>query len=104
MDVYDELVYDVQRYLQWPEINFRDEHPISFAFFQELEDKYEITKAKIHVKEVISKDDIQDSWSSRRRGFLITQLLYTNLWSTWRNSKNVILSLDRKSTRLNSSH
>ena len=45
MDVYQKYIQDVQRYLQWPEINFRDEHPISFAFFQELEYKYEMTKA-----------------------------------------------------------
>lgn len=47
MDVYDKLVYDVQRYLQWPEINFKDEHPISYAFFQELEDKYEMTMVEV---------------------------------------------------------
>ena len=40
MDVYDKSVYDVQRYLQWLEINLRDEHPIFFAFFQKLKDKY----------------------------------------------------------------
>ena len=33
MDVYDKSVQDVQKYLQWPDINFRDEHPVSFAFF-----------------------------------------------------------------------
>jgi hypothetical protein len=60
MDVYDKSVYDVQRYLQWIKINFRDEHPNSFAFFQELEDKYEMTKAEVQVKEVISKDGIQE--------------------------------------------
>lgn len=60
MDVYDKSVYDVQRYLQWPEINFGVEYPISFAFFQELEDKYEMTKVEVHVKEVISKDVIQE--------------------------------------------
>ena len=59
MDVYDKSIYDVQIYLKWPKINFRDEHPISFAFFQELEDKYEMTKAEVQAKEVISKDDIQ---------------------------------------------
>ena len=59
MDVYDKLVYDVQRYLHCPKINFKDKHPISFAFFQELEDKYERTKAEVQEKEVISKDDIQ---------------------------------------------
>ena len=60
MDVYEKSIYDVQRYLQWSNINLRDEHPISFDFFQELEDKYEMTKAEVQVKEVISKDDIQD--------------------------------------------
>jgi hypothetical protein len=59
MDVYDKSVYDVQRYLQWPVINFKDEHPIYFAFFQEIEDKYEMTKEEVQAKEVISKDDIQ---------------------------------------------
>ena len=47
MDVYDKSIYDVQRYLQWPEINFKGEHPIYFSFFQELEDKYEMTKAEV---------------------------------------------------------
>ena len=50
-------IYDVERYLQWPEINFKDERPIYFSFFQELEDKYEMTKAEVHAKEVISKED-----------------------------------------------
>ena len=59
VDVYDKSVYDAQRYPQWPKINFRYEHPIYFAFLQELEDKYEMTKAKVQAKEVISKDEIQ---------------------------------------------
>ena len=59
MDVYEKSIYDVQRYLQWPEINFIDEHPVSFSFFQELEDKHEMIKAEVQAKEVISKDDIQ---------------------------------------------
>ena len=58
MDVYDKSVYDVQSYLQCPEINFKDENPNSFSFFQELEDKYEMTKAQVQAKEVISKDYI----------------------------------------------
>ena len=33
MDVYDTLVKYVQIYLQWPKINFRDEHRNSFSFF-----------------------------------------------------------------------
>ena len=31
-----------------------------FDFFQELEDKYEMTKMEVQAKEVISKDDIQE--------------------------------------------
>jgi hypothetical protein len=36
MDVYDKSVQDVQKYLQWPEINLWDDNEISFSFFQEL--------------------------------------------------------------------
>ena len=60
MDVYEKSIYDVQRYLQWPEIKFKDEHPVSFSFFQEIEDKYEMTKVEVQTKEVISKDEIQE--------------------------------------------
>ena len=31
IDVYEKSIYDVQRYLQWHKINFRDEHPVSFV-------------------------------------------------------------------------
>ena len=31
-----------------------------FSFFQELEEKYEMTKVEVQEKEVISKDDIQE--------------------------------------------
>ena len=47
MDVYDKSIYGVQRHLQWPEINFRDGHPVYFCFFQELEDKYEMIKEEV---------------------------------------------------------
>ena len=59
MDVYEKSIYYVQRYLQWLGINFRDEHLVSFSFFQELEDKDEMIKEDVQAKEVISKDDIQ---------------------------------------------
>ena len=60
MDVYDRSIQDVQKYLQWPEINFRDEHPISFSFFQELKDTYEVVKVEVQSKEFISKEGIQE--------------------------------------------
>lgn len=60
MNVYDKLVQDIQMYLQWPEINFQNEHPIPFAFFQKLENAYEFVKADVQSKEFISKEFIQD--------------------------------------------
>ena len=60
MDVYDKSIKYVQIYHQWPKINFIDEHPISFSFFQEIEDKYEMTKVEVQEKEVVSKDDSQE--------------------------------------------
>ena len=47
MNVYEKTIYDVQRCLQWPEINFLDEHQVSFAFFQDLEEKYEMIKVEV---------------------------------------------------------
>ena len=69
MDVYDQAIYDVQRYIQCPEINFRDEHPIYFSFFQEIKDKYEMTKEEVQEKEEISKDDIQEFLIKSSREF-----------------------------------
>ena len=91
MDAYDKLVYDVQSYLQWPKINFKDDHSISFSFFQELEDEYEIPRRRFKWKKWYLNMTFKNSWSSYRRIFLIIQLLSKNLWSTWRNSKNAIL-------------
>ena len=34
MDLYEKSIYYIQRYIQWPDINFEDEHPIPFSFFQ----------------------------------------------------------------------
>ena len=47
MDVYDKLVQDVSKYLQWPDINFQDEDPIYFSFFQEIKDTYEVVKVNV---------------------------------------------------------
>jgi hypothetical protein len=61
MDVYIKFVQDVQRYLQWPDINFRDEYTISFDFFQELKNTYEVIEVEVQEKEVMSKECIQES-------------------------------------------
>ena len=47
MDIYEKSIYDIQRYLQWTEINFKDEHLVHYAFFQEHEEKYELIKPKV---------------------------------------------------------
>ena len=44
MDLYEKSIYDIQRHIQWPEINLEDEHPVTFSF-QKLEDSYEKIKA-----------------------------------------------------------
>ena len=31
MELYKKSIYDIQRYIQWPEMNFEDEHPIYFS-------------------------------------------------------------------------
>ena len=33
MNVYDKSIQHIQKYLQWPEINFQNENPIPFSFF-----------------------------------------------------------------------
>jgi hypothetical protein len=60
MELYEKSIYDIQRYIQWLEINFEDEHPVPFAFFQELEDRYEKIKEKVQANEVIPKEYIQE--------------------------------------------
>ena len=34
MDLYEKSIYGIQRYIQWPEINLEDEHPVPYALFQ----------------------------------------------------------------------
>ena len=60
MKLYEKSIYVIQRYIQWPEINFEDEHPIPFSFFQKLEENYEKIKGEVRAKEVISKEYIQE--------------------------------------------
>ena len=59
MDLYEKSIYDIQRYIQWPKINFEDEHLAPCALFKQLEDSHEKIKAEVRAKEVISKEDIQ---------------------------------------------
>ena len=50
MELYEKYIYDIQRYIQWSEINLKDEHPNPFSFFQKLEDSYEKIKVEVQAK------------------------------------------------------
>ena len=51
MDLYEKSTYDIQRYIQWLEINFEDEHPIPCALFKQLDDDFVKIKAEVQAKE-----------------------------------------------------
>ena len=55
MELYEKSIYDIQRYIQWPKINLKDEHLVTFSFFQKLEDSYEKIKEEVQEKEMVSK-------------------------------------------------
>ena len=37
MDLYEKNTYDIQRYIQWREINFEENHPVPITMFEEIE-------------------------------------------------------------------
>ena len=45
MDLYEKTTYDIQRYIQWPEINFKENHPVPITVFEEIEKDFERVKA-----------------------------------------------------------
>ena len=47
MDLYEKTTYDIQRYIQWPEINFEDEYPVPYVLFTQLEDNFEKIKVEV---------------------------------------------------------
>ena len=59
-ELYEKSIYDIERYIEWPELNFKDEHPVFFSFFQELEDRYERIEVEVQAKEFISKEHTQE--------------------------------------------
>ena len=44
MDLYEKTTYDMQRYIQWPEINFEEDHPVPITVFEEIEKDFERVK------------------------------------------------------------
>ena len=60
MDLYEKSTYDIQRYVQWPKINFEEDHPIPITIFEQIEKDFEKVKAKVQVKKEFSMEDIQE--------------------------------------------
>ena len=60
MDLYEKYTYDIHRYIQWPEINFEEEHPTPYTLFKQIESDFEKVKVEVQAKEEFSKEDIQE--------------------------------------------
>ena len=50
MDLYEKTTYDIQRYIQWPEINFKENHPVPITVFEEIEKDFERVKEEVKEK------------------------------------------------------
>ena len=46
MDLYEKTTYDIQRYIQWPEINFEENHPVPITVFEEIKKDFERAPCK----------------------------------------------------------
>ena len=60
MDLYEKSTYDIYRYIQWPEINFEEEHLVPYTMFKQIEGDFEKLKAEGQAMEEFSKEDIQE--------------------------------------------
>ena len=60
MDSYEKSTYDIQRYIQWPEINFEEEHPVPITLFGQIESDFEKIKVEVQSKEEFSIEYIQE--------------------------------------------
>ena len=60
MDLYEKSTYDIQRYIQWPEINFEEDHPVLITLFEQIKNDFEKVKEEVQIKEEFSIEDIQE--------------------------------------------
>ena len=60
MDLYEKTTYDTQRYIQCPEINFEEDHPVPIIMFEEIEKDFERVKMEVQAKKEFSVEDIQE--------------------------------------------
>ena len=57
MKIYTSNIQEMQTNVQWSEINLQQEKPITFSFFQKLENEYEAIKAEVRPKDMISMEE-----------------------------------------------
>ena len=60
MDLYEKYTYDIQRYIQWLEINFKDDHPVPITLFEQIEKDFEKFKVDVQAKKDFSIENIQE--------------------------------------------
>ena len=60
MDLYEKSTYDIQRYIQWPKINFEEDHLVPITVFEQIEKDFEKIKEEVQIKEECSIEDIQE--------------------------------------------
>ena len=60
MNLYENSTYDIQRYIQWLEINFKEDHPVSITMLKQIEKYFEKVKVEVQVKKEFSMEDIQE--------------------------------------------
>ena len=60
MDLYEKTTNAIQRYIQWPEINFEENHPVPITVFEEIKKDFERVKAEVQAKKEFSVEDIQE--------------------------------------------
>ena len=60
MELYEKSTYDIQRYVQWSEIDFEEDHPSPTTMFEQIEKYFEKVKVEVQLKKEFSIEDIQE--------------------------------------------
>jgi hypothetical protein len=60
MELYEKSTYDILRYIQFPKINFEEDHLVPITMFEKIEKDFEKVKAEVQVKKEFSMEDIQE--------------------------------------------
>ena len=103
-NVYDRSVQDIWKYLQWDAINLQDQHPITFSFFQKLEDAYAFVKTEVQSKDFISKEGIQGFLVKPSKEFSLYTASIHKFMVGMKHYKECHLTLDVKKENIFNSH